>query len=1242
MKKILFLHILFTILTSVVSATTYYSKSSGALTAVGTWGTNTDGTGTAPANFTAVNQIFNIRNVAAVTLTAAWTVSGAGSGVTVGDGTTACNFTIPTTAADKLTGSILNVYANATLTLNNATLPTLTSCVFDAASTCVYSNAAATTIAIPSGSNYGNLTVSGTGATYTMGGSLTIAGTLLVSTTNTLSLNNTATTFTFTVLDYSQSAGTLDGGSVNTSDANAFTSYLNITGTYSKTAGTITNSSPAGYNCFLFSGGGAETFSTAGTDKYMFMHISNATTLTLNSAMTVNGTGGTAHTTFTVDAGATVIAGTNLITLSSTTPTALINGQIQTAAPTGFSGGAATCITSTNAPTITLGAASTIEYNAAVTQTVTALAGYANLTITNNSTKTLAGSCTVTAAYNQVNGVVNLNGATLTLNGTVTFPTSAAAGTITGSATSNLNIAATAVTNDLCFTTGSQALGSFTVNCSGQTLTMGTPVTLSGALVHTKGILNLNGQTLALNGAITFPTSVANGSFTGSSTSALSIGGSGTITNDLFMTQTSAATKSMDNIILNRTGQTLTLGNALDLIGTLTPTLGTFASAGFLTLIASSPTVTAWIGTIGGSVTGNVTVQTYAAGGNTGWALLGPAGITGNTFSSWNPSFAITCASCPDGSAPGGVTFTSIDTYSEIVGGVFNNPLRYVGIANITSALTIGQGYWVYLGNGQATTTDIIMDVTGPVNQGNFTYNLTLTGAANSDHGWNLIANPYPAPINWTSLRNANASVSNAIYVYNTDLNAYASFVNGISSPAVGSGGIGNLIPAGQGFYVQVTAATTLVAQETYKGASTQQLLRMEHPDQVENTSQAPIELFRLQASGLAMQNETVIYFDPNGSLYYNNQYDAVSLGVDPGFLGIVSSIQDTDYTIKGLPLLNQNYSIPIKTTTGTTGTYQIAAADLQNLPEGACMIFHDKYTGIDWDLRTGPYSCTLNDTETVARFVLNITINLNLSVSSGFKNPTCSSSGDGYLAAAGGGSGPWNYYWKDSANNIIQTSLNNHLPDTLKNANAGNYSVDVNTVGTCNNGSITYTLQPATFPNAMYSPSSTTLTLTNDTVSVSFINNSTNSNTYTWDFGDGTEVSDTNTVHQYTSPGSYMVTLTAYNALCGDNSVYAQVITVDSAAVHITQISSLPAGQKNMQISKDAGGYYVQFAYSIPVNAVISVQNILGQKVSEDINVEKVSDNKIYIPVGADIQLLILSSVTNSGDKAFYKTIPY
>jgi trimeric autotransporter adhesin len=55
-------------------ATTYYYKGTGLLTDLSSWGQNTNGTGTAPLNFTDASQVFEIRNTTNVTLDGVWTV----------------------------------------------------------------------------------------------------------------------------------------------------------------------------------------------------------------------------------------------------------------------------------------------------------------------------------------------------------------------------------------------------------------------------------------------------------------------------------------------------------------------------------------------------------------------------------------------------------------------------------------------------------------------------------------------------------------------------------------------------------------------------------------------------------------------------------------------------------------------------------------------------------------------------------------------------------------------------------------------------------------------------------------------------------------------------------------------------------------------------------------------------------------------------------------------------------------
>lgn len=111
------------LLVCVVSfAQTYYSKSTGDLHNVATWGINTNGTGTSPANFTSNSRTYIIANRTSVSLTANWTVSGTSSKVIVGNSNDTILFTIPSNYT--YTGTI-DVANKGKLEIANITNPTL-------------------------------------------------------------------------------------------------------------------------------------------------------------------------------------------------------------------------------------------------------------------------------------------------------------------------------------------------------------------------------------------------------------------------------------------------------------------------------------------------------------------------------------------------------------------------------------------------------------------------------------------------------------------------------------------------------------------------------------------------------------------------------------------------------------------------------------------------------------------------------------------------------------------------------------------------------------------------------------------------------------------------------------------------------------------------------------------------------------------------------------------------------------
>ncbi|MBE2219450.1 MAG: T9SS type A sorting domain-containing protein [Ignavibacteria bacterium] len=141
--------------------TNYYWNGSGSITSVTSWGTNTDGSGTNPANFTNNLQTFNIRNNSTATISSNWVVSGYASKIVVGDGTNSVNFTIP--SLNTVSG-VIDVSNSSTLTLSNTTLPTLGN--IGLTSSIIFSTGSSITT-LPCEPSYNNLTLSGSSITYT-------------------------------------------------------------------------------------------------------------------------------------------------------------------------------------------------------------------------------------------------------------------------------------------------------------------------------------------------------------------------------------------------------------------------------------------------------------------------------------------------------------------------------------------------------------------------------------------------------------------------------------------------------------------------------------------------------------------------------------------------------------------------------------------------------------------------------------------------------------------------------------------------------------------------------------------------------------------------------------------------------------------------------------------------------------------------------------------------------------------
>jgi PKD repeat protein len=306
---------------------------------------------------------------------------------------------------------------------------------------------------------------------------------------------------------------------------------------------------------------------------------------------------------------------------------------------------------------------------------------------------------------------------------------------------------------------------------------------------------------------------------------------------------------------------------------------------------------------------------------------------------------------------------------------------------------------------------------------------------------------------------------------------------------------------------------------------------------------------------------------------------------------------------------------MPLKTTTGYNDNYTISLADFSSFPIGSCITLYDSYTNSTTDLRTSNYAFALTDTTTASRFTLNITMSP-LNITSGLIQPTCSLPNIGAISAKGVSAGPWNYYWKDANGAIIKTSLNKATADTITNLFGGNYNLEVNTVGLCDHNDSQFLINTIDIPFAQFTSADTSYLSNNG--AISFVNNSVNSISNIWDFGDMNGTSTLiNPTHNYTSAGVYTVSLIAEsNSGCLDTSRKNIVIVDNTSGIKNPQNTMglvLKTLENNM--------FMLNGTYTESEKVQISINDIQGKNVYD---FGFVNSKNIQLPVD-------LSSV-NSG----------
>jgi hypothetical protein len=339
----------------------------------------------------------------------------------------------------------------------------------------------------------------------------------------------------------------------------------------------------------------------------------------------------------------------------------------------------------------------------------------------------------------------------------------------------------------------------------------------------------------------------------------------------------------------------------------------------------------------------NFTVERYMApslaSGGGAWVLVGAQtqGQNVNLWSANNP-YAI---GTYNQATPTGTSIASFDPFYTGVGaGGYKKP------TGPTQAAAVGVGHRVWFRTAEFFTGAAgLWKSSGAPKSGSHTFPLLFCTGANcavtgttTENGWNLIANPYAATIDWdASGAWTKTNVYNATYIYRHKFSNNATYING-----VGVNGGTNLIPSGQGFMVWANNANaSLSVNESAIDAFSNPAI------QRQGSVSDVIKLNIVGVNNPNLQDQIALRWDATATAGFDQNLEANKMtsatGVNLSFLN-----SSTPMAILAEPIPTVTTAYPLALTAPSAGIYTITFEGLASLSNPQWSIYLlDNQTGI-------------------------------------------------------------------------------------------------------------------------------------------------------------------------------------------------------------------------------------------------------------------------------------------------------
>ncbi|MEP4599156.1 MAG: hypothetical protein ABJZ92_23320, partial [Cyclobacteriaceae bacterium] len=278
-------------------------------------------------------------------------------------------------------------------------------------------------------------------------------------------------------------------------------------------------------------------------------------------------------------------------------------------------------------------------------------------------------------------------------------------------------------------------------------------------------------------------------------------------------------------------------------------------------------------------------------------------------------------------------------------------------VEETTGDMTPGVGYFA----GYDASSPVI-SLTGVPNTGVVTTNITM-----DDAGYNLVANPYAAPISMAEFRIGNDDIDDVIYLWDdggsnngglrggdyvtvSDVGAVSTMdlSDGVTGGQGETAAMAGNIASFQGFFVKsLTGGGTVsfepTMQTTASGANADANYYREAGEK---------QLVRLAISGNDLYNEILIGLTDNATLSFDNGLDAFKLSGNE-LISFYSILESEKLAIQALPKVStEEMNIQLGFDLAEAGEYELKLAALEGISDNISVLVYDKVTGQTHDLK--------------------------------------------------------------------------------------------------------------------------------------------------------------------------------------------------------------------------------------------------------------------------------------------------